>query len=422
MSHKIPTDPRFGNTITVDAVNGDDVTGKKGRSPFKTINAAIAAATTDVDLIQVYPGTYEMSAGITLPSNTTLRGAATQAVTLQMTNVTSDTTLLTMGDNCRVEDVALKLTSAGHHTLVGIEFPGTTSITAKLRPSTLTVDNTAAGDVGTSNVYGVLCNSTGDLGSANFSFNCLKGSTITVKSAGGGKKRGVLVNAAGAMTARDMNIFASGSSIGGGSFVGIETLDAGSKMETRATTIYGSTSDIRQTSGSITLGPGTDLALHSAGGLAFSTFQYPTVLYYGTVGSLSASQPAIVPNDYALYLTPGAAAVQPLVNFTTPRVFTVYQYPDSKIAYYSMQQKSIVFGLFVTASIGPTNTNCTSSVFVMKNGVDTALTATLIDGIQSVRVSDKSIDFNQYDLLSVRVEVTGSTNTTHDLIVQLDTL
>ena len=414
MSHLISTPPFFGRIIQVDAVYGNDSTGKTGRSPFKTINAAVSASTSG-DTIWVSPGTYELSSPVTLVNGTALRGMSLQTTVMQMTNVTSNTTLLTMGENCRVEDITINLTSTGHYALVGVEFPGTTSVTSKLRPSVITVDNSTASNAGSSNVYGVLCSGTGSLGTGNFSFNSLKGLTLNVRSAGGGNKRGVYVTGAGAITTRDVNVYTSGSISGGGSFVGVETVNASGQVQLRTTTVYGLTSDIRQTSGSIEIGPGTDLINKTAGGKNFTTYIYPTTIFYGCIGSLSSSYDPVVAN-YTAYLTPGAVPVQPAA--TSPRL--IFRYPDSQINFYSAQQKAICFGLFISASIGPGAPGNVTKVVVMKNRVDTLLTGSLNGGILSARNYSVSIDFNQFDLLSLRMEFTGSTNTTHDLFCQVD--
>ena len=414
MSHLISTPPFFGRIIQVDAVYGNDSTGKAGQSPFKTINAAVSASTSG-DTIWISPATYELSAPLTLVNGTALRGMSLQTTTIQMTNVTSNTTLLTMGENCRVEDVTLNLTSAGHYTLVGVEFPGTTSVTSKLRPTVITVDNSTASDVGSSNVYGVLCSGAGSLGSGNFSFNSLKGMTVNVRSVGGGNKRGVYVTGTGAITTRDFNVYVTGSASGGGSFVGVETVNSSGQVQLRSSTVYGMSSDIMQTSGSIELGPGTDLINKTAGGKNFTTYIYPTTIFYGCIGALSASYDPVVAN-YTAYLTPGAVPVQSPA--TTPRI--IHRFPDPEINYYSIQQKAIAFGLFLTASTGPGAPGNVTKVVVMKNGVDTFLTGSLDDGVLSMRNYDGSIDFNQFDLLSLRLEFTGSTNTTHDLFCQID--
>ena len=189
------------------------------------------------------PGIYELSAGITIPPYVCLRGMNTQTTTVQMTNVTSNTTLITMGSPCRVEDLSLKLSSTGHYTLKGIVFSGTTTVDAKLRTSVLTVDNSSSSSGGTSNVYGVECSGTGSLTSASFSFNCVKGSTINVLSNGGGNKRGVLVSNSNIATFRDTNIYVAAptsTTASSGSYVGVETNDSitgNGSIQIRSTTI-----------------------------------------------------------------------------------------------------------------------------------------------------------------------------------------
>jgi hypothetical protein len=153
------------------------------------------------------PGTYALDDGITIPSGTCLRGMNVQTTTIYMSNVTSNTTLLTMGENTRVEDLTLKLHSAQHHTLKGVVFGGNTSVTGKIRTTVITVDNSTAGAGGTSAVYGVEFNGTGTLGAGSFSFNSIKGTTINVYSDGGGKKRGIFVSSTNVVSTRDTNIY-----------------------------------------------------------------------------------------------------------------------------------------------------------------------------------------------------------------------
>ena len=415
MSHLITTPPKFGRVIQVDDVYGNDATGRPGEAPYKTVSAAIAASTTG-DTIWVSPGTYNLSAGVTMKDGTALRGMSLQTTTLQLTGVLGNTTLWTMGENCRLEDVTLNLTSNGHYDLTGVDFPGTTSVTSKIRPSVINVNNAAAGDTptGTSNVYGVHCSGSGSLGESSFSFNSLKGLTVNVRSAGSGSKRGIYVSGPGVITTRDVNIYVSGSSTSPGTFYGAEVVNSSGQVQFRTSTIFGKTADICQTSGSIQLGPGTDLINKTAGGKNFTTYIYPTTIFYGCIGSLSAAYDPVT-SSYAAYLTPGAGTVQSAA--TTPRI--IHQFPDPSINYYSIQQKAIAFGLFVTASISPGGANETK-VVVMKNGIGTYLTGTLTDGTMSIRNYNGSIDFSQFDLLSVRVEVTGSTNNTHDLFCQVD--
>jgi hypothetical protein len=161
----------IGKVLRVDSVYGNDATASVGGSPYLTVNAAVAAATSG-STIWVHSGTYNLSAGLVLPAGIALRGQNTQTTTIQMLGVTADTTLLIMGENTRVEDVNLKLTSASHYTLKGIVFGGSTTVTAKLRTCVLTVDNSNAPyNSGTSEVTGILASGTGTLGSGSFSFS-----------------------------------------------------------------------------------------------------------------------------------------------------------------------------------------------------------------------------------------------------------
>jgi hypothetical protein len=359
-------------------------------------------------------------------------------VTIQKTNVTANTNLMTMGENTRLEDVTLKLTSEGHYALNGLVFPGTTAVTSKLRTCVVTVDNRNAGDTGTSDVNGVLCNGTGSLGPSTFSFNCLKGATINVYSNGQGKKRGILVNNSNIVTTRDLNVYIAkptGPTGCTGSYVGIETNDVGGtgSIQLRSTTIgcvkpntFGATgelytaSDILQTtpatianptylaSPGIQVGPGTDLVTKSAGGKGFTTYIYPTTIYYGLKGDIT---------NLAGYMWPGT---QEFKNNTFPDPST------TPAAYYRIQQPSILSGLYVALGNGPGTGNATT-VTIYRTPVngsiyDTGFFVTITGSNLTGTYYNKSIDFNTGDQLHVYLShtVDGGTNTTHDVTAQVD--
>jgi hypothetical protein len=311
----------MGNAARVDAINGTSG-GAIGGAPFQTIQQAITAinnASATGITIWILPGTYNLTSGITIPPNTAMRGLNIQTCTIQMLNVNADTTLITMGSPSRLEDLTLKLTSQGHYTLKGLVFGGTTTTDAKLRTCVLTVDNSGASSGGTSNVYGVECNGSGTLGPSSFSFNSFKASTINVYSNGGGNKRGILVSSSNIVTSRDLNVYVAQpvSTASTGSYVGVETDDAANtgSIQLRSTTIgtvsprigesY-TASDILQTTPStvsdptylsspgIQIGPGTDLVTKTAGGKGFSTFVYPSTLYYGLRGNISSGTPGFL--------------------------------------------------------------------------------------------------------------------------------
>jgi hypothetical protein len=430
----------IGNLLRVDDVYGDDTLAAADpyTNSFKTIESAIANVSTN-QTIYVYPGTYNLSAGITIPTTTSIRGVSLQTVTIQMLNVSSNTTLVTMGENTHLEDVTLKLTSTEHHTLKGIVFPGTTTVTAKLRTSVVSVNNSTASTGGTSEVYGIECSGTGDLGPGSFSFNCLKGSTVNVSSNGGGKKRGVLVSNTNIATSRDFNVYVASPSntSSTGSYVGIETNDPANtgSIQMRSTTIgvkkptagqaY-TASDILQTtpatisdptylaSPGIQIGPGTDLVTKSAGSKGFTTYVYPTNVYFGLKGTL------VNGGSSNAYMWPGTQAV---TNNTFPD-------PDTTLpAFYSIQQPSILSGMRVACATGPGNTGGThhSTIFtVYKTPSGGSIASTIYSvGLAStttvVTKYDASVDFGAGDKIHLNVRYTGgNANTTHDITAQLD--
>lgn len=362
-----------GNIATVDAVYGNDYTASVGGSSYKTVNAAVSAISSG-QTVYVLPGTYNLSSGITIPNNSSIRGMSVQTSIIQLLSVDSDTTLITMGGNTRLEDLTLNLTSSYHYTLKGIVFGGTTTTTAKLRTCVVNVNNSTASTDGSSNVYGVECNGTGILSSSSFSFNSLKGSTINIYSNGGGNKRGVLVSSSNIVSTRDLNIYVAQPRVttSTGSYVGVETNDPSStgSVQLRTTTtgvVYPTGTeaykayDILQTtpltisdptylaSPGIQIGPGTDLVTKSAGGKGFSTYIYPTTVYYGLKGSITNA-------GSGGYLWPGTQQVSA----------GVFPDPGLPAAYYRAQQPSLISGISSSLSIAPGGTNTlTLSVYVL---------------------------------------------------------
>ena len=382
-SAPLPVGTIRGNVAIVDALYGNNGTASIGGLPYRTVDAAVSAVSSG-QTVYILPGTYTLSSGITIPSGVSIRGMSLQTCTVQMLNVTTATTLITMGENTRLEDLTLRLTSVGHYTLTGIVFGGTTSTTAKLRTCVLTVDNSGANNTGTSNVSGIICNGTGTLGAASFSFNSLKGSTINVLSNGLGNKRGILISGHNIVTTRDLNVYVAEPTSGAssGSYVGVETNDVaiGDKtgsIELRSTTVgvvtpsvgdsY-SASDILQTtpanitdptylaSAGIQVGPGVDLVTKSAGGKGFSTYNYPTTVFYGIKGNSSAATSG--------FLWPGTQTAN------------AGSYPDPGIpaAYYRVQQPCILSGLSVglNNSPGAGKTQTIAVYYTPKESVSTA--------------------------------------------------
>lgn len=72
-----------GATLFVDAVNGNDTSGTRGRAdlPYRTIGAAVAAASSG-DVVQVGPGSFTESVTLKNIAELTLRGSGTHATKL----------------------------------------------------------------------------------------------------------------------------------------------------------------------------------------------------------------------------------------------------------------------------------------------------------------------------------------------------
>ena len=428
---------QFGNVLRVDRVYGNDSTASIGGLPYITIQAAISAATSGTT-IWILPGSYTLSAGITIPNGVSIRGLSVQTCVVQLLLAGGPTDMITMGENTRIEDLTITLTSTGHYALRGIVFPGTTSQTAKVRTCVITVDNSTAGSPGTSNVYGIDAAGTGSLTARSFSFNAIKGSTINVLSTGGGNKRGIIVTNSNVMSIRDTNIYVAtppDNAAFTGSYVGIETADptsigsiqvrAGSIGATKATGSQTYTSsDILQTnpstiidptyltSAGIQIGPGTDLVTKSAGGSPFSTYVYPTVIYYGLKGNIKVGAAA----GQDSYMWPGTQAV------------ANNQFPDTgtPAAYYRIQQPAILSGFNVRMAILPTGAD--NVVFTVCRtplaGSITPITAYTLTFTSSSTYSqsyyNSTVNFATGDLIHVKVVYTGNNNTAHDFSVQLD--
>ena len=416
---------KMGNTIVVDQINGNDLTGAINGLPFATVNAAVTYMGTLVlpaggVTCWILPGTYALTSGLTIPDTCSLRGLSTQTTRISWAaSVPGGTaTLLTMGENTRVEDVTLTLTSSNATTnLVGVRTPNTTSNTSKLRTCVVTVNNAGLAVGTTTNVYGILDDGTGTLGPGTFSFNFTRGVTINVFSNGGGTKRGILVTGANDITFRDTNIYVAAPTDAGstGSYHGVETTNNDSDAEFRTCSISGPTtaggytgSDILQTApivGVITnkgiqLGPGVDLINKTAGGKPFTTYVTPTTLIYGLQGNV---------NDAVRYYWPGVQTAG-----------------DATQVFYRFQQKCVVQGLSINLRVAPGGANTVvvtvlkSTTGVVGSGVATAMTATVAGASTSAFQYGVSVDFAQGDYLAVQTDGIPAAGAAADMVIEID--
>jgi len=424
---------RLGNVLRVDAVNGNDSTATIGGTPYLTVQAAITAIGSGTGYtVWILPGTYNLTDGISIPNGNSLRGLSVQTCIIQMLNVTTNTTLITMGNNSRIEDLTLKLTSSGHYTLKGVVFGGVTTVNAKVRTCVLTIDNSTASSTGSSTVVGIEASGTGTLGPASFSFNALKGSTVNIYSNGGGIKRGVLVSNTNIITTRDMNIYVAAPTTGisTGSYVGVESADTNNtgSIQLRTTTVgtvtpvAGNTytaSDILQSypstiidptylaSAGIQVGPGTDLVTKTAGGKGFSTYIYPTTIFYGLKGNIQ--------NIATGYLWPGT---QEVAN---------NKFPDSTTppAYYRIQQPTILSGMSASLNTAP-GANHSITILVQYTPIATGIVTNTIFTVTFGATDTEqtfyngSVNLNCGDKLHVYLSgATGGTSAS-DFSLQID--
>jgi hypothetical protein len=455
----------------VDQVYGNDSTAYIGGLPFATVPAAISAvigtgsvATPQFSntAIWVLPGVYNISptgtngtittsTGATiypllqLPATTALRGISLQTCTIQCSNPTQNTALFYISPNTRIEDLTMTLGSssyAGSNNLVGLYFNSTATVTAKVRTSVLSLCNASMPYTSSNNLYGVQFDGTG--GSfTTFSFNCYKGSTINVYGNGSGNKRGIIVTNSNIATLRDTNVYVAApptNAVFTGSYVGIETADANNlgSIQLRSTTVgtvqpTGSqtytASDILQTnpttianptyltSPGIQIGPGTDLVTKTAGSKGFSTYVYPTTIFYGAIGVLNTSgNPG---TGTPAYLWPGSVVIH-----SSGGQFI--QYPDASATppYYRVQQPMILSGMTASLNVAP-GTGHSTTLVVRKTPsggsiADTIYSLTFSNAQTILTKYDASVNFAAGDYLHLQIYYDAVANATQDVSVQLD--
>ena len=183
------------------------------------------------------------------------------------TAITSSFTAVTMGTNSVISDMGVMGISNTHNLIKGIQFNGTTVTNSKVNNCNITVDNSAAGTGGSSNVYGVIFEGTGI---STRRLNNLSNCNITVSSVGFGNKRGVYVGSFTSPTIYQSDIFcgpAAGASAPG-TFTGVQSV-TGASCNLSHSTVNGFTNDILAFTGSTMNLECTQLENFSAGGLGF---------------------------------------------------------------------------------------------------------------------------------------------------------
>lgn len=276
----ITSDYARGNTLTVDAVYGNDTNAALNPNsvPFLTIGAALSVATFGNNVI-VNAGTYNET--ISIPDGVCLTGSSTQAVIIQKLGVTANTTLVTLNANSRMENVTCTLTSAGNYNLIGVEYVSGASITAKIRTCVINVTSTT---INAPTITGAL--SSGISNTAFSATDAIARTTINVISSSSGASRGVYVDGANRFTVRETNIYARGT---GSNIIGFECNNSSAVTAIRTSTVSGTLYDINRTSGSMLIGA-TDLVNNTANGNSFTATQAPASFSFGTINGLGTNR------------------------------------------------------------------------------------------------------------------------------------
>lgn len=369
---------QVGNTLTVDAVYGNNTTATADptRFPFLTVSSALSSATSG-QTVFVRPGTYNEK--VTMPAGVALRGANTQTVTVQQLNTTSNTTLLTMGSNCRVEDITFTLTSASDVSLTGVDWPSGSTLTSKLRTSVI---NVTSSGTGSNHIVGI--RSAGTSATSYSSSDAGRSITVNVDSSSSGIVRGLYVTGSNWIGLRDVNINARGTA---SNIVGVETTNAGAYASLKHCTIRGSDGtgiryDINRTAGEILLGS-VDLVNNTANGNGFSVTTEGAITHYGTTGNFT--------NGTTYYLVPGFVKQGdlPLSTFGIP-----------------VTQNMILFsGTFQSTPAIPVGDSVKITGY--KNNVVTDMSMTLLAGQTLASNVFQSVDFRRGDTMDFRIVPTG---------------
>lgn len=338
-----------------------------------------------------------------------------------------------MSEGSALEDLSLLMDVNSGTEITAIKFPGTTSQSSFVRNVSITINNLISFSA-TSNVIGVEFSGSGSaLTFASVPFENLISCSIEIKSNGSGNKRGILVSNSNQVAIRDSKIFVSQpvNTTSDGSYVGVETTNNIGSIQIRSSSIgvvvptqgqsY-TASDILQTapatitnptylaSPGIQIGPGTDLVTKTAGGKGFSTFVYPTIIYYGLKGNIKTAT-----NGVNAYCWPGT------------QLIASGSFPDTDLpaAFFRVQQPSLISGLSCSLNVAPgTGNNLYVTICVTPVGgsiASTAFTITLSGSQTEGSVYGVSHRCATGDRIHLLLSYSGNNdNASHDFSAQID--
>lgn len=369
----------YGRIIRVDQVYGDNTEALTDpfAISFLNINPALSYAGTVASVsnpIEVFiqPGVYNEI--IVVPEYVSVRGANVQAVTIQQLDVTTGTTLVTLNDNTRLEDVTLRISTVSDNvTITGVEFIDNAAQSSKLRTSVVSV--TASRTTG--NAYGILSSGTTTSPSTITSSEAVRASTINVSSnATGGDAIGIYVPTANRFSVRDINVFSTGSATRS---IAVKTNDPNAVLYIKTSSLNGTLYDTSRPFGTLTL-QATDLINGSTDGNSFSITTASSNISYGLTSTSfnSATTYNLMPGTMNRTDTPTAS-------FNT-----------------KFDQKLVVINGIFSANVAPSLLN-TATFNVYKNSTASTpiMTAVLNNSTTNVNISNVSATINTTDSLIV---------------------
>ena len=378
--------PSTGNTLFVDAVYGDDTLAllNPNSQPFLTISAALAIATSGNNVV-VRAGTYNES--VTIPAGVCLTGASSQAVIIQKLGVVANTTLVTLNNNSRMENITCNLTSSGNYNLTGVEYASGASITAKIRTSVINVTSTT---VNGPTILGVL--SAGTSATGYSSTDAIARTTVNVISSSTGISRGIYVTGPNRFTIRETNIYARGT---GTNIIGFENNHASCVTAIRTSTVSGTLYDVNRALGTMVVG-GTDLVNNTANGNSFTAAQSPASFSFGTINGLGTNR--------RYYMLTGTIPVGQLTNEAKSN-----SYDPTLALPVPVTQVSLIIA--VTMAYQPALPVGTAvTLFIYKNSSLTPeITLTMVPADGGIkRLDTQSFSLNSTDVIRVTLETTGN--------------
>ena len=421
-----------GGMLRVDAIYGNDTVAatNKYQYPFKTIAAAMSN-TVAGNSIWVLPGTYNEA--VVFSNSVSLRGANISAVTIVRSNVTVNTTLITMATLSRLEDVTLRLTSSSSNVtqLTGILFSNVQG-NAKIRTIVGIFDNSATpSSTNSNNIYGIY--STGTSSTNYTNYDEAQRCSFSVYSAGPGRKRTIYLDGSNKFNLRDTNFICSDSGgasnntgFTGGSFICAETNSAGSQLFIKTSSVAGfsnygnnTSADVSQTQGTITIAF-TDLYNRNANGYGLTFNSALSEYNFSITGALkyfhTGGAHAYLNNNWSgkTFLIPGSMAfyggVLPLDS----------PYPIR------LPNKYLITSYIVISSSSNTGTNMTQ-IDLYKNGTimkdfrlqmstSTTYIANTVSTLKMTSSDYFSVELSTYD--STGGAITNTTNISN-ILVQL---